>query len=505
MLHRSTVRDRFGEEAAGARSVTTARRQRFWRGSGWSSVLAALVAGALLLAGCTSSLSPPASPTSEATATATAAGAPPGGGAAMLPDTPAGAQARWLVAATRRLPIPEAELRAHINAALLSVLTPAEINQALESVGPLTPVAIGASLPWLVVFEASTDSAEGVPPRVGVGIAVTSNGSIGDLSSSSTPPSMAPASPTTWDGVDAMLRSVAPQVRLLVADVTSGACRPIHAIDSATAAPIASAFKLYVLAALATAVRSGRLSWDQQLTLTPRVKSLAGGVLQYEPDATRVSVRDAAAHMIAISDNTATDLLISALGRPAVEAALTATGMADPSPDEPFLTTRESFLLYLHQWPTLARRYVVADAATRRRLLASVVDPAPLPDRAAVTALPARAPMARVGWFATMQDVCRAYVWLAQQARQPGLAPIGSVLGANDGGLALDRATWQRTWFKGGFGGTVIAMTYLATTRTGRSYVVAAEAEDRSYPLPDAAAAPMLAAIRAAFTLAATA
>ncbi len=298
--------------------MTTARRsQRFSRPSSCRRALSSLVAAALLLAGCTASRS---TPTSKATATATEA---------ALPDTPAGAQARWLVAATRRLPIPEAEMRAHINPSFLSLLTPAQLNQALQSVGPLTPVAIGASLPWMVGFEASTDSTQGAPPRVGVGIAVTSNGSIGDLSWSATPPSSAPAPPTTWDGVDAMLRSVAPQVRLLVADVTSGSCRPIHAIDPATAAPIASAFKLYVLAALATAVRSGRLSWDQQLTLTPRVKSLPSGVMQYEPDGTRVSVRDAAAHMIAISDNTATDLLISALGRPAVEAALTATGMAD--------------------------------------------------------------------------------------------------------------------------------------------------------------------------------
>ena len=481
--------------------MTTARRsQRFSRPSSCCRALSSLVAAALLLAGCTASQS---TPTSKATATATAASGAPGGGAAALPDTPAGAQARWLVAATRRLPIPEAEMRAHVNPSFLSLLTPAQLNQALQSVGPLTPVAIGASLPWMVGFEASTDSTQGAPPRVGVGIAVTSNGSIGDLSWSATPPSSAPAPPTTWDGVDAMLRSVAPQVRLLVADVTSGSCRPIHAIDPATAAPIASAFKLYVLAALATAVRSGRLSWDQQLTVTPRVKSLPSGVLQYEPDGTRVSVRDAAAHMIAISDNTATDLLISALGRPAVEAALTATGMADPSQDEPFLTTRESFLLYLLGWPALARRYAAADQAGRRALLATVVDPAPLPGLAAVKTLPTRAPVARVGWFASAQDVCRAYVWLTQTARQPALAPIGNVLEADDGGLALDRATWRRTWFKGGFGGTVIAAAYLATTRSGRSYVVAAVAEDRSRPLPETAAASMLAAIRAAFTLAA--
>jgi hypothetical protein len=44
---------------------------------------------------------------------------------------------------------------------------------------------------------------------------------------------------------------------------------------------------------------------------------------------------------------------------------------------------------------------------------------------------------------------------------------------------------------------------YLATTRTGRSYVVATQAENRSHPLPETAAPSMLAAVRAAFTLAA--
>ena len=39
-----------------------------------------------------------------------------------------------------------------------------------------------------------------------------------------------------------------PQVRLLVADVTDGSCRPVHSIDPDTAAPIGSVLKLYVLA-----------------------------------------------------------------------------------------------------------------------------------------------------------------------------------------------------------------------------------------------------------------
>ena len=68
-------------------------------------------------------------------------------------------------------------------------------------------------------------------------------------------------------------------------------------------------------------------------------------MLQYEPDGTQISVQDAAAKMISISDNTATDMLINLVGRSAVEAALTSAGMANPALDRPFLTTREAFIL----------------------------------------------------------------------------------------------------------------------------------------------------------------
>ena len=52
--------------------------------------------------------------------------------------------------------------------------------------------------------------------------------------------------------------------------------------------------------------------------------------------------------MISISDNTAADMLIARLGRTAVEDALKTSGMADPSRDRPFLTSRESFTLALY-------------------------------------------------------------------------------------------------------------------------------------------------------------
>ena len=93
--------------------------------------------------------------------------------------------------------------------------------------------------------------------------------------------------------------------------MTNGSCQPVHSIDPGTPAPLGSAFKLYVLEALATAIASGKVDWTQPLTVTAQLKSLPSGELQTEPDGTKVSVQDAAAKMISISDNTAADMLIN--------------------------------------------------------------------------------------------------------------------------------------------------------------------------------------------------
>jgi beta-lactamase class A len=468
------------------------------RPNGWA-FLAVLIAAVTALAAC-SSPKPPASP-GPATATAPAAGTASAGpaNAVTLPATPAGAQLRWLIAATAHLPIPDAQVRAHFDAAFLAQVSPAALNQGLQGATDVKPVSIEVNEPGTIVATVSTG---GSIPRAQVALAVDSRGLISGLRiGPATPPSPVP---TTWAGVDAALRSVAPQVRLLVANVTSGSCQPVHGIDPATAAPLGSAFKLYVLDALGNAVASGKAGWNQPLTITAQLKSLPSGVLQTEPDGTRISVRDTAAKMISISDNTAANMLINLVGRPAVEAALTTTGMADPARDRPFLTTRELFILKLGQWPALAQRYIAANQAGRRALLATTVDRAPLPTLAAATTWTTPRDIDSLEWFASPSDICHVYTSLAALDRRPGLSPIGQVLSLNDGGLRLNPAQWKTTWFKGGSEPGVLTLTYLATTQTGHSYVVAALAENPSQPISEATAAPaMISAIKGAFTLAA--
>ena len=469
---------------SGRRSRTGSRPGR----SAWPLLV---VAVGLLASAC----SPAGAPTSAGSATVAATTRP--AEVVAPPDTAAGAQLRWLLAATAHLPVSDGQVRAHFDAAFLAEDDAAVLNQSLQAV-------TGAEVRSIQVSELNTVvaivSARAAAPTE-VWLTVDSRGLISELRIS---PATTGPTPATWADVDAALRSVAPQVRLLVADVGNGSCRTVHSIDPGTAAPIGAAFKLYVLAALGHAVASGTVRWNQPLTVTAQLKSLPAGELQNEPDGTQVSVLDTAAAMTSLSDNTATDMLINLVGRSAVEDALTTTGMANPALDRPLLTTREIFVLKLRQWPALAERYISANEPSRRTLLASTVDRAPLPAVAAAGSWIAPRDINSLEYFASARDICRAYASLAALAARPGLSPIGQVLSLNDDSLALDPGQWKTTWFKAGSEPGVLTMAYLATTRTGHSYVVTVLAEDPSQPIDETIAVPvMLSAIKGAFTLAA--
>jgi hypothetical protein len=469
---------------SGRRSRTGSRPGR----SAWPLLV---VAVGLLASAC----SPAGAPTPAGSATVAATTRP--AEVVALPNTAAGAQLRWLLAATAHLPVSDGQVRAHFDAAFLAEDDAAVLNQSLRAV-------TGAEVRSIQVSELNTVvaivSARAAAPTE-VWLTVDSRGLISELRIS---PATTGPTPATWADVDAALHSVAPQVRLLVADVSNGSCRTVHSIDPGTASPIGAAFKLYVLAALGHAVASGTVRWNQPLTVTAQLKSLPAGELQNEPDGTQVSVLDTAAAMTSLSDNTATDMLINLVGRSVVEDALTTTGMANPALDRPLLTTREIFVLKLRQWPALAERYISANEPSRRTLLASTVDRAPLPAVAAAGSWIAPRDINSLEYFASAGDICRAYASLAALAARPGLAPIGQVLSLNDDSLALDPAQWKTTWFKGGSEPGVLTMAYLATTRTGHSYVVTVLAEDPSQPIDETIAVPvMLSAIKGAFTLAA--
>jgi hypothetical protein len=463
-------------------------------------VLAALAVTAGAAACSTAPAQPPAAVTARA-ATSAPVTSPAAG--ASLPASPVGAQARWLFAAAGHPPIPVAVITTHFDKAFLSQATPARLNDVLAQVKTLRLDAVTLSTATELIM---TVTANGLT-QLKVSMTVDSAGLIsGLLFQPAGAPATLPPAPTTWAGVDRQVRSVAPQVRMLVAAVNGNACRPIQAIGAVTPAPLGSAFKLYVLDALARAVASGKVSWNERLTITSQLKSLPSGELQNEPDGTQVSVRQAADDMISMSDNTAATMLTALVGRTAVEQAAVASGMTDPGLDVPFLTTRELFVLKLIDWPRLADSYLARSAAGRLAMLTSVIDRVPYSTLTAANSAAWTAPrdIDSLEWFASPTDICHVYASLATLARQPDLAPVAGALQINNGGIGLDPGQWRSVWFKGGSEPGVLTLNYLATTHGGQSYVVSVLAENPAAPLAETPATlTLLSAVKGALKLAA--
>ena len=456
--------------------------------SGARTVAVALAVAGLVTAtaACSSTVSS-STTTTKTTATAT------------LPATPPGAQARWLFGAIAHQPIPAAAITAHFDQGFLAKVPAAQLTDVL---GQVKTVRLDAVLESTSEFAVLSVTDNGQPQFVTLN--VDAHGLINGLLLSAASPQPALPVPATWSGVDKQVQQAAPQTRLLVAKISGGACQAVHAVNATTPAPLGSAFKLYVLDALARAIAKGTVSWDQRLTLTSQLKSLPSGELAGEPAGTQVTVLQAAQDMISSSDNTAADLLITLVGRPAVEAAAASAGMADPALDTPFLTTRELFVLKFDDWPTLATRYLALNAAGRQAMLTGTVDRVP------VSALHPAAPtgwtqprdIAAIEWFASPADICRVYASLAALSRQPGLAPVASILAINNGSLNLDPSQWSSTWFKGGSEPGVLTLNYLATTRTDQTYMVSVLTANPAAPIPPTATIQLIGAVKGAFALA---
>lgn len=446
-----------------------------------------LMSAALALAVTATAAPATAAPADTApAATATAAAAPTSAPAPEIPDSPVGEQLGWLLEASAALPIPEDQIRAHFSAAFLQQFPPAQFNEVLQSLGGLRLESLTGVTPTALTGVVATGLG-----RLQISMAVDGDGRIAALLFQQ---EQRPA-PQSWAELDQRLRSLAPRVGFLAAEIRgNGACRPVHTIAPDTPRPLGSMFKLYALGATAEQIKKGRLSWDTPLTIRPGLKSLPSGILQDRPDNSTVSVKEAAQLMISISDNTGADLLIDKVGRARVEAQV-ARWSGHAALNRPFLTTRELFLLKGIDYPRLAKKYLSLDRARRYRYLATTVARTPL-SRVAPWDRPRD--IGALEWFASPGDVCRAFAGLSALNTQP----LDEVMSANDAGLGLDADAWPTVWYKGGGEPGVLSMGFLARDAAGRTYVVTALTSDPRTALDETSATPeLLALVRGSFAM----
>jgi hypothetical protein len=310
---------------------------------------------------------------------------------------------------------------------------------------------------------------------IGLAVAGCSGSSGSSAGGGATTSSSGPATADVWKAVDRGLAALAPEVGFLAAQVSKdGRCEPIHSIAPTKPRPTASQFKLFVLGALARQIRSGKVAWDQKLTVTDAVRSLGNGpgtgALAFAAPGSSFTVEQVATKMISISDNTAADMLIDLVGRDAVEAQVRRWS-THASANHPFLKTREMFML--HYVPGLADRYLATPRDRREVFLRSSVDPLPLGSVGAGYSADPRA-VETIEWFASPDDVCRAFAGLQQLAGEPRLAPLSKVLSTETGKIGLTPPQWGTVFFKGGSEPGVLTLGWLAPAKRGKTFVVEA-------------------------------
>jgi hypothetical protein len=272
----------------------------------------------------------------------------------------------------------------------------------------------------------------------------------------------------SWDEVVTALAALPGQVSFQAAAV-GAETTVLAALEPERPLAVGSAFKLYVLGALAAAVATDAAAWQDWVPLNPGLRSLPSGVMQNWPAGSPVTLSTLALQMIAVSDNTATDHLIHQLGRERIEAAQGELGVARPDANRPFITTREMFLLKrlaganpeLQRWrdgDRTARRALLEELAGRPPLLAEVDLSAPVA-------------IAEVEWFYSPAELSRAMVALRDSAEDNTTWPPLALLAVNPGPQSLDQR-FDFVGFKGGSEPGVLCLSWLLKRADGRWFTL---------------------------------
>jgi beta-lactamase class A len=239
---------------------------------------------------------------------------------------------------------------------------------------------------------------------------------------------------------------------------------PVISRNADTPLALGSAVKLYVLAALAEDVKAGRRKWSDVVPLTQ--KSYPSGQLQDWPKGAPVTLHTLASLMISVSDNTATDQLIAALGKGRILKLMANSGHSDPAANDPLLTTRELFVLKASERERIAG-WRKSDTVRRADILSAIAAQTPSLDE--VNAAFGNGPKALdIEWFASPADLARLFAHMRRTAGPEALA----IMAINSSATEAILANWRYIGFKGGSEPGVLNLTWLLTDKEGRDWVL---------------------------------
>jgi len=269
----------------------------------------------------------------------------------------------------------------------------------------------------------------------------------------------------TLDKLAADIRALPGTTSLGIYALGEGAPRLVAGIAPDKAMPLGSAFKLWVLGELAREVSAGERKWSDVVAIGPA--SLPSGITQNWPPGSPVTIQTLATLMISISDNTATDTLVSLEGEQ-LDHFVTQAGVPRLAP---VLTTRQMFALKSPANADLATQWATSLAPSARRTL--------LDGNAARLRTTPVDPMMFAGkptkvdtleWFASPAETAGILDWLRKQG---GETPL-SLLAINPGIDPTTRAKFDYVGFKGGSEPGVVTLNFLVRRKDGRWLAIAA-------------------------------
>jgi len=269
----------------------------------------------------------------------------------------------------------------------------------------------------------------------------------------------------TLDKLAADIRALPGTTGLGIYALGEGAPRLVAGIAPDKAMPLGSAFKLWVLGELAREVSAGERKWSDVVAIGPA--SLPSGITQNWPPGSPVTIQTLATLMISISDNTATDTLVSLEGEQ-LDHFVTQAGVPRLAP---VLTTRQMFALKSPANADLATQWATSLAPSARRTL--------LDGNAARLRTTPVDPMMFAGkptkvdtleWFASPAETAGILDWLRKQG---GETPL-SLLAINPGIDPTTRGKFDYVGFKGGSEPGVVTLNFLVRRKEGRWLAIAA-------------------------------
>jgi hypothetical protein len=266
----------------------------------------------------------------------------------------------------------------------------------------------------------------------------------------------------TLDKLAADIRALPGTTGLGIYALGEGAPRLVTGIAPDKAMPLGSAFKLWVLGELAREVSEGERKWSDVVPIGPA--SLPSGITQNWPAGSPVTVQTLATLMISISDNTATDTLVSLEGD-RLDRFVTQAGAPGLAP---MLTTRQMFALKSPVNADLAALW--ATSSERRKLLetnAARLRTTPV-DPMMFAGKPAK--IDTLEWFASPANTAVMFDWLRKEG---GETPL-SLLAINPGIDPATRAKFDYVGFKGGSEPGVVTLNFLVQRKDGRWLAIAA-------------------------------